>query len=126
MARKLKPPHAKRKVPDKEAPPGMAYCRECRELQPLHDCQNSICWGCYAIVEIDRHMGIKKYRELEMYTTASGDPLGGHATRKPRTGLAHLDARPIRVADYGEVLYGGKRPAWQPDVAIERANVEKK
>lgn len=90
--------------PDNSVPPGKIECRVCGEIGPVHYMPCGICWGCYAAVEIDRRMGLRKYQELEQYEY---DPRFGqrNAIKKPRTGLAHLDAHHRRVTNAGEVAY---------------------
>lgn len=94
---------------------GKTRCSQCNEPQPPQNIHNGMCWGCWAIVEIGHAIGLSEYQRREKYTTQEGDPLGGHATRHPRTGLVHLDVHPDRITDYGMKLFGDERRPWEEE-----------
>ncbi len=104
---------------DNQLPPsGKVPCTECGEPHPVWLVPNGICSGCYALVEIACHMGLRNYRRREEYSHsardffAQGEPPGGHATRLPKTGLDHLDYHLATIYLLAERMIGRSRTRW--------------
>ena len=65
---------------------------------------NGQCYGCFlnSLIPVD-------YIRREKYIYASDDPVGGHRTCRPATGVELLDMTPPRVSKFAALLKGAKR-----------------